>query len=61
MKHEINAETSAENECHYDAITTMDAAHVQNVMSLTKHYIRAATISARENLEYHITDIPQSH
>lgn len=58
MKHEINAETSAENQCHYDAITTVDAAHVRNVMSLTKHYICAATISGREKLEYHTTIIP---
>lgn len=54
----MNAETSAENQCHYDVISSMDAVHIQNVMSLTKHYICAATISEREKLEYHTTIIP---
>jgi hypothetical protein len=57
MTHEMNAETSDENQCQYDAITSMDAVHVQNVMSLAKHDICAAIIFGRENLEYHTTII----
>jgi hypothetical protein len=48
MTYGINAETSDENHCHYDPITSMDAVPVQNVMSSTKHYICAVTISGRE-------------
>lgn len=51
MTHDMNAETSVENQCHYDAITSMDAVHFQilchsrNITSMQQQFLEEKNLN----------------